>query len=85
MLHLLNLFGRLATSYRQFIVDVTACFDISEVSGVRCRVSGCKPVNGCGYAARIGIRKTVTVMKDRNRKTIDETSRATEHRATNKP
>ena len=31
---------RLATSYRQYIVDVTACIDISKVSGVSVQVSG---------------------------------------------
>jgi hypothetical protein len=39
-------------------------------------------VTGCGYAARIGIRNSVTVKKDRHRITIDETSRATEKRLT---
>ncbi len=48
------------------------------VSGVRFQVSGGKSINGCGYAARIGIRLTVMVKKARNRKTVNETSRATE-------
>ena len=39
--------------------------------------------DGCGCEARVGIRKTVTVMKDRNRKALNETSRATERRLTN--
>ena len=58
---------------------------LSENEGFRCRVSGYESVYGCGYAARIGIRKTVTAMKDPNRKTIDETSRASEKRSTNNP
>ena len=31
---------RLVTSYRHIIVDVTACSDISKVSGVSVQVSG---------------------------------------------
>jgi hypothetical protein len=38
------------------------------------RLSG----DGWGCEARVGVRKTVTVMKDRNRTAINETSRATE-------
>jgi hypothetical protein len=38
--------------------------------------------DGCGCEARVGIRKTVTVRKDRNRTALNETSRATEQRLT---
>jgi hypothetical protein len=43
------------------------------------RLSG----DGCGCEARVGIRNTVTVMKDRNRIALNETSRATEQRLRN--
>jgi hypothetical protein len=43
------------------------------------RLSG----DGCGCEARVGIRNTVTVMNDRNRIALNETSRATEERLTN--
>ncbi|CAB1080747.1 hypothetical protein D1AOALGA4SA_8423 [Olavius algarvensis Delta 1 endosymbiont] len=36
----------LATSHRQFIVDVAARNDFSMVSGVRCQVSGVSPAAG---------------------------------------
>jgi hypothetical protein len=39
-------------------------------------------LTGCGCAARIGIRNSVVEKKERCRKTIDETSRATEKRLT---
>jgi hypothetical protein len=42
------------------------------------RLSG----DGYGCEARVGIRKTVMVIKDRNRKALNETSRATEQRLT---
>jgi hypothetical protein len=35
-----------------------------------------KSFHGCGYAARIRIRNSISYL-DRHRKTIDETSRAT--------
>ncbi len=38
---------------------------------------------GCGCEARVGIRKTVAVMKNRNPIALNETSRATEERLTN--
>jgi hypothetical protein len=38
--------------------------------------------DGCGCEARVGFRKRVTVMKDRNRIALNETSRATEQRLT---
>jgi len=40
-------YRRIATSYRQFIVDVTACFDILKVSGVSVQVSGRGDVKYC--------------------------------------
>ncbi len=39
-----NEFRRLATSYRQLFINVTAFFDISEVSGIRGQVSGSNTV-----------------------------------------
>jgi hypothetical protein len=36
----------LSAPYRPFIVDVTACFDISEDSGVGCQVSDLSNASG---------------------------------------
>jgi hypothetical protein len=54
-------FRRFATPYRQFIADVTACFDISKVSGVSVQVSAPPPAKKtAGLIERETVKKRIS-------------------------